>query len=67
MVFFFAVNPLNFESTVNIRKRIFVTIFGTDTPAGKAFDVALLYLIIISVLVVVLESVHSIRDTHPLK
>ena len=50
---------------MKIRKRIFVTIFGTDTPAGKAFDVALLYLIIISVLVVILESVTSIRDTHP--
>ena len=35
---------------------LFSTIFGTDTPAGKAFDVALLVAIVVSVLLVVVES-----------
>jgi len=39
--------------------------FGTDTPTGKAFDVVLLYMIIISVLLVTMESVSSIRDLIP--
>ncbi len=36
-------------------------IFEADTPAGKAFDVALLFAILASVLVVMLESVASIE------
>ena len=39
-------------------------IFGHDTPAGRFFDVILLTLIILSVLIVVLESVRSIRDAY---
>ncbi len=41
-----------------------VIIFGTDTPAGKAFDVALLLAISASVLAVMLESVASIRQNY---
>jgi len=37
--------------------RIAVIIFGTSTPAGRAFDVVLLILILASVLAVMLESV----------
>lgn len=36
-------------------------IFGTDTPAGRAFDIVLLWVILVSVLAVVFESVGSIR------
>jgi voltage-gated potassium channel len=36
-------------------------IFGHDTPAGKAFDVALIWFIILSVVVVMLESVETVR------
>ena len=43
------------------RKRLFVIIFGTDTPAGKAFDVALLWAILGSILAVMLESVNTIE------
>ncbi len=39
-------------------------IFEADTPAGKLFDVALLVAILLSVLVVMCESVQSIRETH---
>lgn len=43
-----------------LRKRLFTIIFGTDTPAGKAFDLVLLVLILISVAAVMLESVSFI-------
>jgi voltage-gated potassium channel len=43
------------------RARLHEIIFGADTPAGKAFDVVLLILIIASVLAVVLESVSWIH------
>ena len=39
------------------RKWLYDTIFGTETRAGKTFDLVLLVLIIASVLVVILESV----------
>ena len=39
-----------------LRRRLYTIIFESDTPAGKAFDVALLWCILISILVVVVES-----------
>jgi voltage-gated potassium channel len=44
------------------RERWYEIIFEADTPAGKAFDVALLVAILLSVLVVMLESVESVRE-----
>lgn len=41
------------------RQKMYEIIFESNTPAGKAFDVALLWAIIISVLAVILESVRS--------
>jgi voltage-gated potassium channel len=46
------------------RERWYEIIFEADTPAGKLFDVILLIVIALSVLVVMLESVKSIRDAH---
>lgn len=46
------------------RARLHEVIFEADTPAGKAFDVTLIVAIITSVLVVVLESVQSVRVAH---
>ena len=46
---------------MTLRRRLFVIIFGTDTPLGKAFDVALLVAILLSVLAVMLESVERIN------
>ena len=43
------------------RSKLHEIIFEADTPAGKAFDIALLWAIILSVLVVVLESVIHLR------
>jgi voltage-gated potassium channel len=44
------------------RRRLHEVIFEADTPAGKAFDVALLLAIALSVGAVLLESVASIRQ-----
>lgn len=43
------------------RQRMFRIIFGTDTPMGRLFDVVLLWAIVISVLLVMLESVSEIN------
>ena len=43
------------------RRKLYVIIFESHTPAGKAFDLALLVFILLSILTVVLESVRSIR------
>jgi len=48
------------------RERIRVVIFETGTPAGKAFDVALLVAILLSVLAVMLESVATVRARYGL-
>lgn len=44
-----------------LRKRLYRIVFGTTTPAGKLFDVLLLWAILISVLLVMLESVPAIK------
>ncbi|MCP3170109.1 ion transporter [Myxococcus qinghaiensis] len=43
------------------RARLHTIIFEADTPAGKAFDVALLWAIVFSIAAVMLESVSSVR------
>jgi voltage-gated potassium channel len=48
----------------SLRKRTYEVIFGTSTPAGKRFDVVLLWLIGLSVLAVILESVPTIQQSH---
>lgn len=47
------------------RDRWHEIIFEADTPEGKAFDVLLLVAILLSVLVVMCESVESIRANYP--
>jgi voltage-gated potassium channel len=49
---------------MSFRERIRQVIFGVDTRAGRAFDAALLVCILVSVLVVMLESVAGVRDRH---
>jgi len=46
------------------RGKLHEIIFEADTPAGKAFDVALLVAIVLSVLAVCLESVESIKSSY---
>ena len=49
-----------------VRTRLFQLIFESDTPAAKAFDVALIVAILASVAVVVLESVPALRERYGL-
>lgn len=46
------------------KQKIYEIIFEADTPAGKFFDVSLLIVILISVALVMLESVESIRSNN---
>lgn len=46
------------------RQRLFEIIFEADTPAGQAFDIALLMAILLSVTAVLLESVVEIREAY---
>jgi voltage-gated potassium channel len=46
---------------LSTRNKLYEIVFGTETPAGKRFDVILLWVIIVSVLVVMIESVNSIE------
>lgn len=48
-------------ATSSWRRRLHEVIFEADTPAGKAFDVALLVAIVLSVTAVSLESVAPVR------
>ncbi|MEZ4722636.1 MAG: ion transporter [Flavobacteriales bacterium] len=47
-----------------IREKLYVIIFGTDTPAGKNFDIALLWAIVLSTLAVMLESVKEFQQNY---
>lgn len=54
------VDPSSEPGAAAWRQRLYVIIFEADTPAGRAFDVALLWAIGLSVLAVSLESVAAI-------
>lgn len=43
------------------RRRLYIVIFEADTPAGRRFDLLLIWAILVSVCVVVLDSVEPIR------
>lgn len=45
-----------------LQQRIYVIIFGSDTPAGRAYDVALIAAVLASVLVVMLATVRDLED-----
>lgn len=45
-----------------LKRRIYVIIFESDTPMGKLFDVALMAFILLSILVIVAESVQSLTS-----
>jgi voltage-gated potassium channel len=46
------------------RGKLHEVIYEAETPAGRAFDVALIWLIILSVAAVLLESVRGVRDRY---
>ncbi len=46
------------------RKQVYIIIFGHETPAGKAFDLALIVSITLSVVAVMLDSVGPIHERY---
>jgi len=50
--------------TASWRSRIHEVIFGTETPAGKTFDVLLIVSIFLSIIVVMLDSVTAINAAY---
>ena len=56
------VSMTNSEET--LRRRLYIIIFRSDTPAGKRFDLALLWLIVASIVTIILESTASFRTQY---
>ncbi|MFC1882084.1 ion transporter [Thermodesulfobacteriota bacterium] len=52
------------SSSNSLRSRLHEIIFEADTPAGKLFDILLILSIVISVVLVMLDSVSSIRQSY---
>ncbi len=48
----------------HLRARLYRIIFGTDTPAGQGFDIILIYVILASVLLVILDSVAAFSNPY---
>lgn len=46
------------------RHRLYEIVFEAETPAGRAFDISLISLIVVSVLIVFLESIKSFRESY---
>lgn len=44
----------------SFKEKLYSIVFGTDTPAGKRFDLILIYTILFSVSIVIIDSVSSI-------
>lgn len=53
-----------FKYFSSIRNKLFIIVFGTDTPAGRLFDIVLLWAIVLSVFSVMLESVKEIKEQY---
>ncbi len=51
-------------SKKNLKEQLYSIIFEADTPAGKCFDVLLFIAIMVSVVLTMLNSVHSIRTEY---
>jgi voltage-gated potassium channel len=47
-----------------LRRRMFDVIFEADTPAGRRFDIALVFAIMLSILAVVLDSVPGLHQAY---
>lgn len=48
----------------SLRERIYTVIFGTDTPAGKLFDVVLIYTILLSVVALIVDSTDVVNQRY---
>lgn len=47
-----------------IRTRLYVVVFGTETRAGRIFDIILLWVILLSIMAVMLESIREVKSTY---
>ena len=56
--------PAEQKPDASARRRLHEIIFESDTRAGRAFDICLLWVVVLSVVVVVIESMGSVRATH---
>lgn len=56
--------PIEQKPTARGRRRLHEIIFESDTRAGRAFDFALLWAVLLSVAIVMIESVPRIRREH---
>ncbi|GAO28008.1 ion transporter [Geofilum rubicundum] len=52
------------QQPLTLREKIYQIIFEADTPAGKRFDIALLVVIVISIALVMLESIPSVKQIY---
>lgn len=52
------------EESKILKRRLYKIIFEADTPAGKLFDVILIWSIILSVILVIVESSHEYHDRY---
>lgn len=57
-------NPIPHASDNSFRSRLYHIVFESDTRAGKAFDVVLILAIVLSVIVVMLESIDKARQNY---
>ena len=51
-------------STKKLKLKLYEIVFEADTPAGRKFDIFLFIAILISVIVVMLESIESVREKY---
>ena len=49
---------------MTLKDKLHTIIFGSETPAGKAFDVTLIIFILISIFAVIIESIPAVREKH---
>lgn len=49
------------QVTPSLREQLYDIIFGTESPAGKLFDVVLIYTILLSVVILMLDSVAGVK------
>lgn len=54
----------DFKHFNRLRTRLYVIVFGTDTRSGRLFDIILLWAIVISIFIVMLESVSTIKQQY---
>lgn len=47
-----------------IKERLYIIVFRSDTPAGNAFDVMLLWAILLSLITVCLETIPSMQENY---